>query len=139
MDILISEQKLSDVNSMPPNKPKEIIDSTKGATVNGNKAKVKDVTENSITLEVSADLGDGPYLIVLTKEPSGGEILALLGYDRKTQTLLPKKEEDQINPYNEIVEAINHVAKATEESPEIKKGFDQVADAIKRKKAGSSS
>jgi hypothetical protein len=121
MDIVISEQELSNVKSMPPNKPKKIIGSTKGATVNGNRANVKDATEKSLTLEVSADIGDGPCLIVLTTEPSGGEIVALLGYDRKTPALLPKKEEDQVYPYNEIVKAINHVAKAIEGTPKNKK------------------
>jgi hypothetical protein len=123
-EIVISEEKLREVNSIQEAKAKKIFDSSTGATVNGKRAKVTP-HQNSIT--VSVVLGDRPRIIELTDKTA--ETVAVLVYDSDSKTLLPKKEQDQqdqIDPYSEIKEGIVRA---------IKEGFQEVADAIEKKKA----
>jgi hypothetical protein len=121
-EIVISEEKLREVNSIEEAEAKKIFESSTGATVNGKQAKVTR-DQNSITVSVD-DLADRPRIIALTKD-NENEIVAFFGYDSDSGTLLPKKEQDQIDP---IVVAIKN------EATKIKEGFDEVAQAIIDKK-----
>src|SRR5215471_12923434 len=98
-DIVISEEKLCKVNSIQEDQAKKIVESSTRATVNGKRAKVTR-DQNSITVSVD-DLVDGPRIIELTTDK--GEIVAFFGYDSDSDALLPKKEQDQIEPYSGIV------------------------------------
>jgi hypothetical protein len=126
-EIVISEEKLRKVGSIQEAEAKKIFESSTGATVNGKQAKViRD--QNSKT--VSVVLGDRPRIIQLTDDKA--ETVAVLVYDSDSDTLLPKKEQDQkkeqdpIDPYSGIVKAINDG---------IKEGLHEVAEIIDKKKA----
>ena len=127
--ILIKASDLHDIYHEPLPKAQKIIEQTENATINGITAKVDKTTTDSITVQVPQGLDPGPWSIALTTE--NNEIVALLGWDSKNKKFLPEEEEeDQIDPYSAIVEAIDKVTKAIEESTVIEAGFHEVAEAI---------
>jgi hypothetical protein len=129
MPIKIDIEVFRSVSSMNDNKIRQIIDQTTKVIFNGEKPlEVKPVNE-TITVEVPTNLGDGrPLVIVLMNEK--GETLAELGYDQEAGNFPQNKQDgDQDGPYEVIVKAIDKLA------PVIEKGFIDIVAAIEEKKA----
>jgi hypothetical protein len=128
MQISIDIKVLTFVSSMKEEKARQVIAQTTKVMINGEliDGELIDVNpvEETITVEVPTDLGDGPLVIVLVNKE--GETVAPLLYDQEAGEFPPKEEDgDQGDPYEEIVEAIGKLA-----DPVIKDGFANVVAAI---------
>jgi hypothetical protein len=103
---------LKSVSSVTDDEAQKIIAQTAKAMINGKPAKVINKTDSSITIEEPPDPGQAPWFIVFTTEK--GETVVSFVYDRKLKKFPPKEEEDQSDPYDEIVKVIGRVAAAIE-------------------------
>jgi hypothetical protein len=122
---------LESVSSVTDDEAKKIIAQTAKAMINGKPAEVINKTDSSITVEEPPDRGQAPWFIIFTTEK--GETVVSFVYDRKLKKFPPKEEEDQSDPYDEIVKVIGRVADAIEQQEAVQ--IAKVAAAIEKKKA----
>jgi hypothetical protein len=113
-DIDINISVLTSVNSMKEDEAGKIIQQTDKAMINWKLVEVQHKNDKKhpgpyVTVTVPAGLGDGPWFIVLVNKE--GETIASLGYDPIAEKFPAKEEdEDQSDPYKEIVKAIGTLA-----------------------------
>lgn len=76
-------------------KAKKIIADAKKVIINGTEAKEKSRAPTAITVEPPSDLGEEPWIILLTTDKN--EIIAILSYDpeKKEFPAPPDDEEDE--------------------------------------------
>jgi hypothetical protein len=92
MGIRVNGEILRSVRAMDENQAQQIIDQTTKAMINGKPTNMQRVDNDTITVDVPANVGDGPLVIVLMSNK--GKAVAVLGYDQEKETFAQQEEDE---------------------------------------------